>query len=216
MPSIAKSHVSKPEDRYRQATSQDERKRIQTEVVKAYRAHVASAARRYVAPEHRADAEQAGALGVLVALEKYDPSRLGAHRVGGDRGGAFWFFAATHVRNEIQKWKDVGVSWRPRSRKKVASEEHALHMVHFSMENTKDLPSDEPTVEELLIDVETEQRLVRFAASLTVDDLAVLFSQSGRCKASRRYLSLVERAKAFIKGENDASRDHTRTEGTTL
>src|SRR5580693_1631945 len=97
-----------PEDQYKQAASQAERTRLQTAVLMAYRTHVAGFVRRFVHnPAHRPEAEQVGLLGLLVALEKYDPSLLGA-----DRGARFWSFATLHVRYEVQRWMDVGVHWR--------------------------------------------------------------------------------------------------------
>jgi hypothetical protein len=49
------------------------RMQLRTRVVTAYRPDVARLVRRVVSnPKHRAEAEQVGAIGVLLALEKYD------------------------------------------------------------------------------------------------------------------------------------------------
>ncbi|HXB26786.1 MAG TPA: hypothetical protein VNV25_18815 [Gemmatimonadaceae bacterium] len=77
-------------------------RQLQALVVAAHRAEVAAVVRKIVPSKHWEEAEQLGALGVLVALEKYDP------KTGSDRVGGFWNFARRHVRREIRKWLDDG------------------------------------------------------------------------------------------------------------
>lgn len=76
---------------YRTAKS-IERRRIQVEIVRACRPFLAWLARG-LAPDDAPDAEKVGVVGVLIALEKYDPAR-----------GAFWPFARPFVRDEIERW----------------------------------------------------------------------------------------------------------------
>jgi len=89
-----------------------ERRHLQASVVAANRENVAALVRRTVAPRHREEAEQVGAIGILVALEKHDPSgRVPFRRL-----------ALQHARGEIQAWMDHGVFWRPRDPAGVISE----------------------------------------------------------------------------------------------
>jgi DNA-directed RNA polymerase specialized sigma subunit len=72
-----------------------ERQRLRLEVTLACRAHLEWLART-LAPGNELDAEVIGAIGVIVALEKYDA----------ERDGAFWPFARPFVCDEIRRWLD--------------------------------------------------------------------------------------------------------------
>lgn len=53
-------------------------------------------------PDFHDEAEEEGAIGLLIALEKFETAS----------GAPFCPFARTWVRKEIQRWKNVGVYWR--------------------------------------------------------------------------------------------------------
>jgi DNA-directed RNA polymerase sigma subunit (sigma70/sigma32) len=61
---------------------------------------------------------------------------------------------------------------------------------------------DAPTVEEVVANAETEERLSSFQASLSAEDREIILSENSQRVRSRRYLSLVERATAFVRGKD--------------
>jgi hypothetical protein len=74
------------------------RRHIQASVVASLRPAVERVVRKTVAdPKHRREAVQVGSLGVLVALEKHDPTgRVPFRRL-----------ALTEARREISRWKEA-------------------------------------------------------------------------------------------------------------
>ena len=211
-----------PEQSYKTETNPTERRRIQAAVIEAHRPHVAALVRRLVPAEHREEGQQVGALGVLVALEKYDDGIAGP-----DRGKkCFWGFAYLYVRDELQRWIDVGVNWRktPNRGKSAARKANrqaaSIHRQPARLDAP--LPGDDggtlqdllqhvsPTVEELFSVAETLALLLSFARTLSAKDRKILFSENSQCMISRHYLSLVERATAFMQGSRDG---HGRHEG---
>lgn len=205
--------TDRPEELYRKTTDDAERKRIRALAIRVYQDLVFSVVRRSVDRQHWPEAMQAGAVGILIALNKWDPERIGE-----DRGHAFWFFARRWVQDEIQKWIDRGVYWRPRSRGRAASHElSALHRNPVSLDapapaavdtNLYSLfPANQPSIEELAADAELRGRLFQFAATLTNKEREILFSENAQRMGTRRYLDLVERARAFLKGASDVRND---------
>ena len=93
--------IDRPEDQYARKRSSASRQAV----VEKYSPHVANFCRQYC-PGHQQEGFQAGIVGLLVALEKFDPSR-----------GYFWPFAKLVVRSEIQKWMEFGVNWQRRERR---------------------------------------------------------------------------------------------------
>jgi DNA-directed RNA polymerase specialized sigma subunit len=94
-------------DQYKNAKDLAERRRIQAAVIEANRARVRAFVRRFVPRKQDwADGEQEGLLGVLLALEKWDPTRPRYS------DNAFWGFAYLYVRQQIRTWLDQGYYWR--------------------------------------------------------------------------------------------------------
>jgi hypothetical protein len=207
-----------PEELYKKTTDQTARRRLQTAVVLAFRDRIAALVRGLAPREHRAEAEQVGALGVLVALEKYDPGRK---EYEPEKGSYFWNFARSIVLDEIQRWMDQGVYWRKsanrgKSPERVAQREAAQSQRHVASldAETAIVPMDpSPTVEELLGNAEGEALVRQFAATLTPDDRHLLLCEkrergNPNSPRLRHYQSLVERLTAFVKGsDGDGSRD---------
>lgn len=205
--------ISKPEDVYKDTTDLIARRRLQSSVVEAYRDRVSGAVRRLVRdPDNRVEAEQVAMLGLLVALERYD--RAAAHPEGPreDRGGAFWHFAFPFVRNEVQRWMDHGVFWRPRKRNahgQGTAELARLHRTPASMdagdvdETLHDqIKSTVASVEDQVADGELKLRLRAFVRTLSAEDAKILLTENGQCRQSGRYQSLVGRAAAFVRGSD--------------
>jgi DNA-directed RNA polymerase specialized sigma24 family protein len=208
---------TRPEDAYRTATDTAARRRIQAEVVDAHRDAVARIVRTLVAsPLYREDAEQAGLIGVLVALEKYQPGLMGE-----DRGGAFRHFMFTYVRHEIQQWLNTGVYWRKSpnrgtSDSRKAAREAAkgrqryydsLDAGDFEQTLHDTVASPDASVEEIVAEAEAKSRLRDFAETLSNKDAKKLLSDNSQCVRSQHYLSLVGRAAAFVKGDDDGYGD---------
>jgi hypothetical protein len=94
-----------PEENYRSTTDTATRRRLQAAVVAAQRSRVAEAAREMVPPEHRAEAEQVGLIGVLLALEEHAP----------ETGRPFRLGALDMAKAEIRAWLDAGTHYRKRA-----------------------------------------------------------------------------------------------------
>lgn len=207
----------KPESLYRDTTDPRERRRIQAAVIANYRNHVRTCVRKAVPAEHYEEAEQVGALGLLVALEQYDPKLIGP-----DRGAAFWWFARLIVQNEIQRWMDVGIYWRKapnrgKGEARQATRDAAqVHRTVASMDaplpggenaTLHDLtPDTSPSVEDLTADAESCTRLRAFAATLLPEEAELLMSENGHHVRSRHYLTLVGRARAFVRGSDGSGK----------
>jgi RNA polymerase sigma factor (sigma-70 family) len=197
--------AGKPEDQYRHADRLS-RRRIEHQVVEGYRPNVRALVRHHWPLLERCwdEAEHVGCIGLLDALKSYDPARA-----------AFWTFARSFVRNAIQKWVDVGVYWRPRTRKHRAGvdpREARAHMRPESMDRSIDddaqtlhdvVQADGPTVEDLAAADEVSARLADFMATLTKTEVDVILSENSQRIRSRRYGALVERATAFVRGSDD-------------
>ena len=197
---------------------------IQAAVVAAHREDVARFVRRALRGRqaHWEEAEQVGRLGVLVGLEKYDPEIAGP-----DRGRkSFWLFVFPYVRDEIQRWMDHTISWRPRSRNLARDErtaeqreERAAQRRPLSLDETE-IALAEASVEELVEGMELLGLLDRFLATLSDADRQLLLCEKreraeggvreGNNNRSRRYLSLVERATAFVRGDENGLHSATR------
>ena len=169
-------------------------------VVAANKTRVAGLVRRLVrSPDHWREAEQVGAMGILVALEKYDPTL-----VGEDRGAAFWNFARRWVIHEIQTYLGNSVFWRKapnrgrsEARKKQA-EAAAVGRAHECIDLVTEPACTCPSQEEQLAREEERALLRLFASTLSARDRAVLYSTNSQRVRSRHYLDLVERATTFV------------------
>jgi hypothetical protein len=212
---------SRPEELYQKtAAGSTERRQIQAAVIEAHRGHVAALARRMVPTQHRQEAEQVGAIGLLLALEKYDPTP----RQGHSTSPVFWSYAFTFARDEIRAWKANGVYWRkPANRGKGEARQAnrdaaSRHLLPKSMDAEMRLhanesttlhdviPSPGSTVEEIVSDVEAMSLLLTFAENLTATEQEILFSENSQRVRSRHHKDLVQRAAAFIKGDTDDER----------
>jgi DNA-directed RNA polymerase specialized sigma subunit len=166
------------------------KQRFRIEVVAKYAPLAAAYVRRYFAPEHRAEAEQVAAIGILVALEKWDPTRP---RVNED---AFWGFATLYVRDELRKWADVGIRWR-----KSAKSKKRPHEAPAIVPLEGDEPAAGPDVEALTAEVEIARKLRKFAETLTERDYLTFISTDARVNRSSRYYDLVRRARIYVRGK---------------
>lgn len=204
---------------YKGTTDLVARRRIQAQVVEAYRAHVASYVRKHVAQAHSKEAEQVGVIGVLVALEKYDAGIVCA--VGGDRGAAFWNFARMYVRDEIRRWLDVGVFWCKSSNRGASDarrESAKMRTAQRTVESMDEpvgerettlhdrIVDGETTVEDLVATAESRARLDQFLFTLTEADRHLLLCDkrdrgNANSVRSRHHLFLVGRATAFVRGK---------------
>src|SRR5262249_9127045 len=68
-----------------------------------------------------------------------------------------------------------------------------------------DILADEeaPTPEDLAAEHESRIRLKAFADNLTPAEQKILLPEHGRCKGSRRYLSIAQDAAAFVRGDEN-------------
>lgn len=203
------SQTPKPEQVYSGTTDPAARRRLQAAVVAAYLPHVIAAVRKTVPPQHVEDGVQAGLLGVLLALQKLEPAKT-------NEAFDFWPFALPYVRDAVQSWADHAIAWRPRARKeRDATEARALHSQprsfdepHTGLHNF--LPSPDLSPEELYAEAEASALFGKFLATLSDDDRRLLTCErrersdggveKGNNVRARRYLLLVERATAFVKG----------------
>lgn len=202
MPEVAATE--KPEFLYCLTTDPATRRRLEAAVIAENRGKVEAMVRKLVpVVERREEAVNAGLLGLLIALWKFEPARLGGAEE--DQGAAFWFFASNTVRDEIQKFLDHEVFSRPRSRNRRDKTfgESAGTRSHESLEVVGEPRDDKPSVEEVVAEAEAKVKLSVFASTLDSEDREILFSENSQRVRSRRYLSLVERATAFVRG-NDA------------
>jgi DNA-directed RNA polymerase specialized sigma subunit len=179
------------------------RRQIQTEVVSTYRPHVARMVRGTVAPRHREEAEQVGLIGLLVGLERFDPERA----TGPDVGAAFWTFARGHVKDEIQKWMDHGVYWRPRRARKTVDEEvMKAHRRHVYVDDIGQLAAEILDVETQVANAEGLRLVGEFLRTLSDDERHLLLCEkrsrgpSADSPYARRCRALFERATKAVKG----------------
>ena len=185
------------EDGYQHARTPAERRRIQGEVIARYRDRLA----RFVkvalwSPHLHAEAIQVGLIGLLVALEKWDPE----HQEHYD-DGAFFGFATMHIRNEIRKWLDHGVNWRPtaRTRKQVDHPEHKQPSEFCDEVHAQD--GDDPETQ--AAHSEALERLRPFLAALSDEDRHLMLCAKrdrGGADSPRRqrYRELLQRVKAHF------------------
>lgn len=215
---------------YAKATSPAERRRLQAAAVEAYRDRVSRVVRRLVpGAANRPEGEQVGAIGILVALERVDASRV-------DSRFSFWAFAYPYVRYEIQRWLDVGVYWRrvgnrgKDAARQAQRQAAAVNRRHASMDSPisdgrasdwtnawtlHDMLHDtSPTAEDMVAEVEVTVRLRAFASGLSDLDREILLSENSQRVRSRHYSDLVARAAAFLRGPNadddPTARHHAR------
>jgi hypothetical protein len=177
-------------------------------------------------PSTWTEAEQVGCVGVLVGLEKVAAATaldLSTKNLWG------WVFG--HVRDEIRTWTGIGVYWRKdASRGKSGYADAATGAArraelraatkasrkHASMDapdpegrTLHDATKDEGlSVEKLFADAEAKARLEQFLGTLTASERKALFSNHPA--HARHHLSLVERAKAFVRGDEDGHRKPVR------
>lgn len=221
---------TKPEN-YRNADAAT-RRRIRAAVVTDYGGRAKALVRRHVPASHYDDGEQAAFEGLLVALEKYEPERL-----GDDRGEAFWYFASMQVRKELQRLVNHGVNWRPDTSGAKGRVAHKEHMRPASLDAPR-AEGDESTLHDLLWDDDapTPENLVQtaegvaivldFVRALSAEDRKLLLVERRNREAgvsktaktqARRYLALVERVTALVRGsDDDGSRSAVRRDRETL
>ncbi len=218
-----------PERNYNRNAPLAERRRVQAEVVSAYRALVSKHVRMMVPERFREEAEQVGAIGLLVALERYDVTKATAY--GGDRGRAFWNYAKRFVRDEVRDWRDRGVFWRPRTRKVRTGHDEAqaqAHRLPLQMDFTVDqadtgvdanewqVDHQTPLVDALAVEHELRGRLDAFIDTLNDEERAIVLSEDGRDHLSRRHRALVTRAAAFVRGTDGRVEDDLRGSSTRV
>lgn len=178
-----------PENLYSKSTDATERSRIKAEVVSSYLPRVTGMSRAILStPQHWGDLEQAGVVGLLAALEAYEPGQ-----------GAFWTFAWRHVRDEMRSWIETGVYSR-RQGNRGASEQRranrariATISIHVTYED--DHADQSPTPEELVEAKELLDRLEGFVSRLDVSEQATFLVDDARQYRGRHHKSLMERAR---------------------
>lgn len=190
-----------PETAYKNTSDPRARRRIQGEIVVKYRGRLASYVRRHLSARHWQEAEQVGAIGLLVALEKFEPSR----------GVPFWFFAVQWVRKEIQRWLNHGVYWRPHTNGAKGRQTHDEHRAHGEFQDEAHV-SETENVEDLVSTAEGLSRVGQFLDTLSVEERHLLICEkrdrgNPNSDRVRRYLSLVGRATAFVRGNEDGHRE---------
>jgi RNA polymerase sigma factor (sigma-70 family) len=85
--------------RYKQAADRPEKRRLRLEAVRTYTRDVRGYVRTLVPREHWDEGAHVGMIGVIVALEKYEPQS------GEVDDAAFWTFARPFVCDEVQSWR---------------------------------------------------------------------------------------------------------------
>lgn len=192
----------RPEDLYCKADTERERLRLRTGVLVAYGGHIRAAARRLVPRRYVDEACQEGIVGLLDALEKYEPGRNGP-----DRGAAFWAYAALYVRNAIQGFRQERIDWAPqpdrgtgeRAAKRAASNERLRNARRFEPLDDSGCAGDEDlNPENLVCEAERQAAVSQWLAQLDPADRDHLFREDGRHSRSSHYLSLVEEARAQV------------------
>lgn len=177
-----------------------ERRQIQSEVVREYQYLVQRVlSREVVRREHIADGIQEGTIGLLLALEKFDPSL----------GIPFGGFAHQYVRLEVQRWLDSAVRASPRSHEKHRYETREKQLDFFPLETifwVADLVTNTSTPEEEFSKRELYRRVESFLLTLTDRERALLLAETRNrhsSVSSSGYLDLVERARAFVRGPDE-------------
>lgn len=194
-----------PEALYKTA-DKAERRRIQTELVSRHRHKLHLFVRSLVPAQHFDEGAQVGALGLLLALEKYDDAKSGPDRGKKD----FFAFAKPYIRDEVRVWMDKGVRWR---NTKVNKERKAAQAAkgtdggvhHDSLDAASaagaEFKAEAPTPDELASELEALKRLRAFVASLTVAEVRLLFveREPGQRQADA-HRALVRRARRAVRG----------------
>ena len=148
-----------------------------------------------------------------MALERFQPEPTHDEN-------AFWGFAKLLVANEVENWLDVGVYWRAASRNRARDERadpdgevRRLHARHATLDGVAEsMSSQHDTPEDMTVEAQIQARLRSFLLGLPeVDRLLLLVEKRNRDEGgvsagnnarSRRYFGLVERAKAFVRGQD--------------
>lgn len=190
--------MTTPEARYSTAQP-EERERLQIEVLGRYRARIAGVVRALTTPPNWAEGEQVGAIGLLVALERYDSARLGE-----DRGGAFWFFAQAYVRDEVQSWLDHGVLWRPRRQRKPSA--GAPRRFESLEALTVEIACARENAEDLFAKAEGVALVQKFVSSLDSADAHLLTCEKRErgdptSPRAQRYGDLFRRLIQYVRGD---------------
>lgn len=200
--SIPETAELKPELIYAATTDRAERRRLEEAVLIAYRPQVARFVRRRVHEKHWQEAEQVGLIGLLVALQKYDP----IPRPGFEEPTPFWFFAMAWVRKELQRWVSLGVYWRPSTNGAKGRRVHTEHLQHW--EFVEDQHGVDPDIEGMVATAEGLDLVAQFLETVTAEERHLLLCEkrdrgNPDSERVRRYLSLVERCRAFVEGDDD-------------
>lgn len=189
-----------PETLYR-AAGERERVGLKAAVVAKYRGHVIKLARQVCPfPNRWPDAEQAGAEGLLVALDRFEPST----------GAFFWSYAADWVRKHVQKFLNAGVYWRSTDGSRLDTERAAKWATHaFTQSLATEPPRSSLAPDEKVSKAECNARLEKFLESLSREDAHLLLCEKrdrGEVKnnsRSRRYEQLVKAARIAVIGKEE-------------
>lgn len=217
----------KPELVYASTFDRAERRRLQAETITKFRANIVAVVRRLVPAEHVEEGTQAGLIGLLQALEKFDPGQTTGPLRSAE--GRFWHYAFPVIRNEIQQWADRGVWWRKaanrgKSEQRQAARQAAKAQRRFESldvpasaddetgETRLDMIPGPDDVEAIVAEREGLEVLSTFTDGLVPSDRETILSENSQRVRSRHYLTLVERAKAHVQGsETIGPRAHTGT-----
>lgn len=188
---------ARPEDLISGTTDPAERKRLTNEVVKDCQPNISTLVGRLrLSPQNRADAEQAGRLGLLEALTKYKPPPV-------NTSGAFWAFARHYVVNEIQKWMDVGMFWSKRRQRKGSKVPTELPLSLDVHEETALLRDESNNPETVCSSMQLSNMSRQFVASLPADEARVIARSDS---TARRYVEIVTRAREAFGVAKDGAR----------
>ena len=196
-PRMTTPSTVRPEDIYHSVRDPAERRRIQAKVLLCYSGRIRDVVCRFEyragADRHWEDAQQAGCVGLLVALEKYNPDRQAYEP---NIVPFFWNYARASVLDEVQKWFDRGVYWRPRRRRSNSGNVH-LNRLHEPL--VEEPVHETPTVEEIVAEAEQLALVKRFVAGLPEGDRHLLLGRVPPRRAGR-YRELLQQARAYMMG----------------
>lgn len=193
------------------AASPDEQRRIAADVLSKHRRQLSRLVKYMcclaVAQDMAEDAWQAGAKGVLIALERYDWERESASTAS--PAARFWVYAAQWAKHEIQTCLDQRLFHVKRDRNPGAlrAEEATSARTGRNYEHSRRLHvafdeadvSANCDVESLAGESEAARRLLGFLRTLSEAEVNVLL----RRPRAGRYQELFERARQAVRGNEE-------------
>lgn len=156
-----------------------ERRDIRAWVVGRYTPMIRRYVRRNFPPALWRDAEQAGVVGLMVALKKYDP----------ERGDNFLCVAWGLMRTEIRTWVTNKIEPKTISMDAEGEDGTTLH------DRT---PAKSDSVEDTVASLELQARLSIFLATVNDSDRRLLLTPRFAAANPTRYHQIIQRAARFL------------------